>query len=162
MLGAMDSGTPVPVIELNAPIETGNLSYNLTSVDRDFTVAVTYTGRPATGSYVFNSGSGNNVFGIRDQGSYYWFAQSQYYETKTIATGSVSGKKVVLTHVKGSNRLYAYDVNGGVLRVQELGVNYRWNTGTNTKTYVDNRATNVIIYESILAEEEIKSYLGLE
>lgn len=155
-----------PVFELAEPYTgTGSkptvLDYNIVDEDKTFSVAIDFSATPTTGIYVFSAGSGNDVLGIRGQGGFYWFAQSQYYKTAEIATGKVTNKKVVLTYEKGSGNLLVHHVKtNGTKEIITLAK--AWPTGTSANTSISPNGTinDLKIYIRVLDEAEINEYLG--
>ena len=157
-----------PVFELAEPFTgTGSggtvLDYNIVDEDKTFSVAIDYSATPTTGIYVFGAGNASDSLGIRGQGGYYWFAQSQYYKTAEIAYSTVTNKKVVLTYEKGSGNLLAHHVKtDGTAETITLAKG--WTTGASSTTAVNPNGTinDLKIYARVLDESEINAYLGVK
>lgn len=155
-----------PVYELPEPYVGGTaktLEYNVVDEDKTFSVVIDFSGT-ASAYAILKAGNGNDNFGIRCHGNYFWFAQSQFYDTVEIAYNTVENMRVVFTHEKGSNRLFAHYIKGGEKIVTELGTKYVWKTGESCETTIGAGGTinDLKIYVRILNESEINDYLGVE
>lgn len=152
-----------PVFELAEPCsKKTTLDYNIVDEDKTFSVAIDFSGAPQSGPYVFSAGYGNNSLGIRSQGSYFWFAQGQFYNNAQIATGTVTNKKVVFTYTKGDTELAVHHVKTNGTK-ETLTVAKGWVVGESTKTDICDIGTvnDLKIYARVLAESEINEYLGV-
>lgn len=152
-----------PVFELAEPCsKKTTLDYNIVDEDKTFSVAIDFSGAPQSGPYVFGAGYGNNSLGIRSQGSYFWFAQGQFYNTAQIATGTVTNKKVVFTYTKGDTELAVHHVKTDGTK-ETLTVAKGWVVGESTKTDICDIGTvnDLKIYTRVLTEAEINEYLGV-
>ena len=138
------------------------LDYNIVDEDTTFSFAIDFSATPTTGIYVFGAGFGNSSLGIRGQGNYFWFAQSDYYKTAEIARNAVTNKKVVLTYEKGSENLLVHHVKtDGTKEIITLAKG--WTTGGSACTNLNPNGTinDLKIYLRVLEEAEINEYLGV-
>lgn len=153
-----------PVFELAEPYNGVNktIDYNIVDEDKTFSVIIDFSSSSLSqNEYTFGAGAGQYTLGIRNQGSYFWFAQSYWEEHVEIGRGAVTNMRVVFTYQKGG-KLSVYYVTGGTKKATEFSK--RWTTGDSATTNIGNSKTTINdfkIYARVLTEAEINEYLGV-